>query len=167
MLRAGLTYRVPPVFYQACLSNRRGTMKSSLALPPRVPAGARGNKGDHASFDWAHGALRELERVWKAALRSAHQLYAVDHGVLAKAEARTAASSRWKPSTETEEPISRLFAAAERAQSGCTRSIEFDETYSYPKKIYFDCAEEGSGEEVRCFEADTLDLEACRARTVR
>ena len=140
-------------------------MKSSLALPPpRVPAGGRGNKGDHASFDWAHGALRELERVWKAALRSAHQLYAVDHGVLAKAEARTAASSRWKPSTETEEPISRLFAAAERAQSGCTRSIEFDETYSYPKKIYFDCAEEGSGEEVRCFEADTLDLEACRAR---
>ncbi|HET9955343.1 MAG TPA: DUF6174 domain-containing protein [Polyangiaceae bacterium] len=95
------------------------------------------------------------------------RLYAVQQGVVKAAEVKTPPDLMWKSSNDSQEPIARLFDSVERGQSGCKVSVDFDETFSYPAKVYFDCGQEGSGEEVRCFQADAVDLEVCRAQTVR
>ncbi|MGC4087496.1 MAG: DUF6174 domain-containing protein [Polyangiaceae bacterium] len=95
------------------------------------------------------------------------RVVAVDHGVVVAAESRVSEDQPWEPLVDAAEPIEALFSSAEHVGDSCDLRIEFDATYSYPTKTYFDCGEEGWGEQVMCFTADSVDLAACRDKTVR
>ena len=71
------------------------------------------------------------------------------------------AQGTWTPVQPPVDLIGRLFDRAESATS-CERSVTADSVYGYPSDVYFNCGEEGSGVEVACFAADTLELETCR-----
>ncbi|HVZ36053.1 MAG TPA: hypothetical protein VG963_26680 [Polyangiaceae bacterium] len=45
----------------------------------------------------------------------------------------------------------------------CRVTYELGADYGYLSRVYHDCGQEGWGINVVCFEADTLDLDACRA----
>lgn len=94
------------------------------------------------------------------------RITAVERGAVIAAESRLSDDEPWKPVEGAAEPIEELFRAAEHAGS-CEVSIDYDDTYSFPSRISFDCGEEGSAKRVQCFNPNTLDLEACRTQTVR
>ena len=63
------------------------------------------------------------------------------------------------------EPINALFDRVSRAvrSDNCDdpKSLEFDAQYGYVSKYYCSSGSEGSGETVKCFKPDTVDLSAC------
>ncbi|WP_437577208.1 hypothetical protein [Sorangium sp. So ce887] len=63
---------------------------------------------------------------------------------------------------EQADPVEALFdrAAGESEDCELTR-IRFDDRYGYVADHYKDCGEEGSGEQVTCFQADTNDVTRC------
>ena len=64
----------------------------------------------------------------------------------------------------SDEPITALFDRATRAARSdeCDlKSLEFDSKYSYVSNYYCSGDEEGSGETVKCFQPDTVDLSLC------
>lgn len=63
---------------------------------------------------------------------------------------------------EQADPVEALFDRAERESDSCElRSVRFDDRYGYVADYYWDCGEEGSGEEVTCFQPDTSDVTRC------
>jgi len=64
----------------------------------------------------------------------------------------------------SDEPITALFDRATRAahSDDCDlESLEFDSKYFYVSNYYCRGDEEGSGETVKCFQPDTVDLALC------
>ncbi|WP_437967492.1 hypothetical protein WMF04_49455 [Sorangium sp. So ce260] len=63
---------------------------------------------------------------------------------------------------EQADPVEALFDRAERQSDACELTrIEFDERYGYVADFYVSCGEEGSGEQVSCFQPDTSDVTRC------
>jgi hypothetical protein len=59
------------------------------------------------------------------------------------------------------DPIERMLNSAGERTS-CDRRIETHPQYGFPSEVYFDCNEEGYGNEITCFVPDSLDLSACQ-----
>jgi hypothetical protein len=93
------------------------------------------------------------------------KLSAVEHGQVLQAEVETSADGSWAAIDKPSEPIEALFASAEGLSDDCELSIDFDDTFSYPTQVYFDCGAEGWGERVLCFTPGSVDLESCRGST--
>ncbi|WP_438043004.1 hypothetical protein [Sorangium sp. So ce128] len=63
---------------------------------------------------------------------------------------------------EQADPVEALFDRAAREGDDCELdSVLFDDRYGYVADYYRDCGEEGGGEEVTCFQADTSDVTRC------
>ena len=63
-----------------------------------------------------------------------------------------------------EEPVKGLFRRAHSTRDCKRTRLSFDGQYGFVADVYFDCSEEGSGEQARCFVADSTDLSACDGR---
>ncbi|WP_437812922.1 hypothetical protein [Sorangium sp. So ce1078] len=63
---------------------------------------------------------------------------------------------------EQADPVEALFDRAELESDDCELThIEFDERYGYVTDYAMRCGQEGSGEEVTCFQPDTSDVTRC------
>jgi hypothetical protein len=62
---------------------------------------------------------------------------------------------------EPMDPIERMLDSLGEHPS-CDQRVETHRQYGFPTEVYFDCNEEGFGNEVTCFVPDTLDLRVCQ-----
>jgi hypothetical protein len=79
---------------------------------------------------------------------------------------RNPGSNEWEFSEDYPkpgDPVEDLFDAAERADGGdCSLTrISFDDDFGFVSNDHEDCGEEGGGQEVICFEPDTVDVTLC------
>jgi hypothetical protein len=59
------------------------------------------------------------------------------------------------------DPVESMFDAVEDPGDCDVRELRFSPSFGYVAEYYLDCGEEGYGMEVRCFQANTLDVSRC------
>lgn len=61
---------------------------------------------------------------------------------------------------EPVDPIARIIDWSADPDD-CDVRVQTDPQHRYPAEVYFDCGDEGWGEQVTCFVPDSLELERC------
>lgn len=88
---------------------------------------------------------------------------AVDAGLPVAQVVQRTDSDGWEVADPPSDVIySILNRASREPDEGCTLRVTQHEAYAFPSNVFESCVGEGSGVQISCFVADTLDLSRCQ-----